>query len=609
MAAMQRIPSLISEGRSEPGTNSAYHTAQRSINWQSTMQSETEPASEQLAKRLATTLRNELAEVFAVSQELQTQRLNAELRSLQRNIIARIGPAGPTVDAHVPASIQLAFREGSYDLEPPEPPESCEAMAVRINSVPEETEITEINIDSRSAITRKDIIQSVYQVMGWSHVTNGEENHTISQSWAIFTKDTRHGCSNFRRLLERVVDSTRFTCMIMAVILTNALVLGVQVEMEARFPTWDRQTMEAVQLGFQVCFMLELALRFFAKGPAFMTGVDRDWNLFDTAVVAAGVVEMVLSRMGDLKLNLSIFRVIRIVRLCRVFRIFRLITLMRELQKMAFSIFYSLRALFWSVVLMLIVMYVFGLWFTQATADYLADAQRASDQEVWMSENMVGFFGGISSSVYTLYIAVSGGISWGEVTDAVGLLGPLHVVLFLVYMTFMLFAMMNIVTGVFVETALASAQRERDFMIMEQMERRDSEARQLAAIFRDIDADGSNLVSLEEFEDAMKDPRVVAQLCGLGLSPEEARGLFRLLDLEGHQQINIDEFVAGCFRFKGAAKQLDVAMMMYENKKMVDKWNYFIKFMKHEMKGIHMLVRNLTAVDQPAAHKSGQMYH
>merc|ERR1712032_538992 len=82
------------------------------------------------------------------------------------------------------------------------------------------------------------------------------------------------------------------------------------------------------------------------------------------------------------------------------------------------------------------------------------------------------------------------------------------------------------------------------------------------------DLDGSGTISELEFEQHLDDARIRAHLRSMGLEVDEARGLFKLLDIDKSGEIGIDEFVFGCCRLKGGAKAIDLATLMYENKRL-----------------------------------------
>merc|ERR1711908_73891 len=64
----------------------------------------------------------------------------------------------------------------------------------------------------------------------------------------------------------------------------------------------------------------------------------------------------------------------------------------------------------------------------------------------------------------------------------------------------------------------------------------------------------------------------------LDLDVEEARGLFKLIDIDDTNEVGIEEFVTGCVRLKGNAKSIDLATLMYENKRMVQQFSGFFDY-------------------------------
>lgn len=70
-------------------------------------------------------------------------------------------------------------------------------------------------------------------------------------------------------------------------------------------------------------------------------------------------------------------------------------------------------------------------------------------------------------------------------------------------------------------------------------------------------------IDLEAFENSMEhiDMQMFLQMHGIDVS--EAHELFRLLDHGENGRINVDEFVYGCQRLKGAAKTMDI-VLLYE---------------------------------------------
>merc|ERR1719453_1534004 len=92
--------------------------------------------------------------------------------------------------------------------------------------------------------------------------------------------------------------------------------------------------------------------------------------------------------------------------------------------------------------------------------------------------------------------------------------------------------MMNIVTSIFVENSMKSAQRDRDFIIQNQMTKQYTYVQDVKRLFREADTDNSGVMSWLEFEVLLKNHRVQAFFEALELDTTQARGLFTLLDMD-----------------------------------------------------------------------------
>merc|ERR1711953_1212330 len=147
---------------------------------------------------------------------------------------------------------------------------------------------------------------------------------------------------------------------------------------------------------------------------------------------------------------------------------------------------------------------------------------------------------------------------------------------------------LHVIVGIFVESTMAASRHDRDLIISDELARKDSYMAQMTDVLHETDSDQSGTISWEEFETKLQDHRVIAYLAALELDVAEARGLFELLDTEESNEVPVDEFVVGCFRLKGGAKGIDLAALMYENKKLTKTIRGFM----------HMSEDRLSALDQ-----------
>ncbi|GFE49328.1 hypothetical protein So717_10810 [Roseobacter cerasinus] len=108
-----------------------------------------------------------------------------------------------------------------------------------------------------------------------------------------------------RQKLDVWLDQTWVTNMVMAVIVFNAVILGLETSPEIMATAGPLiVTLDTVCLGF---FIAELLLKIFARGGRFFKS---GWNLFDFAIVTAALIP------GSQ--TMSVLRALRILRVLRV---------------------------------------------------------------------------------------------------------------------------------------------------------------------------------------------------------------------------------------------------------------------------------------------------
>jgi len=206
--------------------------------------------------------------------------------------------------------------------------------------------------------------------------------------------------------------------------------------------------------------------------------------------------------------------------------------------------------------------YMFGICMTTGVSGYLMGMHGMKPDDT--TELLEDSFGTLSRSMLSLFMAMSGGRDWAELYWVLERLAVTYRMLFLLFVSFSLFAVVNVVTGVFVESAIATSGQDRDTLIKEELHREQRYLIDMREVFEEMDQDQTDAISLEEFEKHLNDDRVVAYFNTLKLNVTDARTLFLLLDHDRSGSVEIDEFLDGCTRLKGESKALDMAVMRFE---------------------------------------------
>lgn len=181
-------------------------------------------------------------------------------------------------------------------------------------------------------------------------------------------------------------------------------------------------------------------------------------------------------------------------------------------------------------------------------------------------------FGSIPKTTYTLLQVMLGGVSWGVCSDALFNVGWPLAGLFFFYVSFTMLAVLNIITGVFVDNAVETAKSQRDVLVQKEFELKERYLNEMRELFKDMDDDGSGTVTLEEIKEYFADPRVMSYFQALGLDTNDTERLFRLIDDDCSGDVNVEEFLHGCMRLKGGARSIDVHQLLLECKRLEQKF-------------------------------------
>lgn len=375
------------------------------------------------------------------------------------------------------------------------------------------------------------------------------------------------------------VHGNTFGCAMVLVILLNVIVVGVEVQLSASLGADEiPEALDVLNFFFVAFYVVELVLKWVSSGTWYhFRGPDYAWNLFDFAFVVLSlmevVIDVVISSLETSSVNVNSIRVFRLLRLARVLRGIRVMRVLRfvgSLRQLLHSILNTLKSLFWTLLLLLLLFFAVGAALTQVTADHCRlEAMQASGNINAVphceSPEFSQYWGNLFESMLTLFMAISNGISWVAVIAPLREVSPLAVFVFLSYVVFVYFAVLNVVTGVFCQSAMESAASDKEMAAMLHLCNQKKYVDTIRGIFKDMDGDESEIVTIDEFQDAIKTETLSAFLESIDISTTDAWSLFRIIDADKSGCIDVEEFVNGCLSLRGSAKAIQVAKMSLEN--------------------------------------------
>ncbi|CAK9080856.1 unnamed protein product [Durusdinium trenchii] len=236
-----------------------------------------------------------------------------------------------------------------------------------------------------------------------------------------------------------------FVYAVTSVIVFNLVVLGIEVEASTHLGISDIPTWFGLCNGIVVgLFTLELSVNLYAQGfSSFFCGRERWWNLFDLLIIVLSLLETVLdlwaaaeaANSGNQALSPSQLRFARSIRLARALRGIRVMRLLRYVSALRTLVTGqpisrngpsagSMASLMWTLVLLLLLFYSFGVLFTQMVTDecrFQAIMRTEDPNSVPdLAEIYWNYWDSISTSMLTLFMATTGGIDWDVALKPLG---------------------------------------------------------------------------------------------------------------------------------------------------------------------------------------------
>lgn len=358
--------------------------------------------------------------------------------------------------------------------------------------------------------------------------------------------------------LRNLVESDGFGYFITSLVLVNAVVIGIETDFAARNGGTGRLPFSHfMSTTFCYIFTAEVIVRLYVHGLAeFFCGNDWRWNIFDFLVVGLQwfeqAVDLLFMAFGGHRngtvMNFGFLRILRTLRVVRIMRLARVLHLVVELRTMVSSIVASLKPLFWATLLFSMLIYAVAVAMTQIANEYRSSSGSDSQLE--------RYFANLGVATLALWECISGGMDWQDMaqplTDDVS---PMMAIVFSAYVAFSVLAMMNVITGIFVDNAKTYAQQDKDSYVV----------RHVLNLFKQSDLNEQNAIDWKVFQ-AKLDTRELQELFdAVDVNVADARSLFKLIDTDNSGSVSPDELMRGWIRLQGPAKALDLSLLLRES--------------------------------------------
>lgn len=309
-----------------------------------------------------------------------------------------------------------------------------------------------------------------------------------------------------------------------------------------------------LEMMFGIFFTFEVVLKMIAMNVKFLWQV---WNWFDTLIIISWLVTV--GGGAELLLNPTILRLARLARLLRMLRLTRTFQVFDVLHLLVGSLKASALVLLWSLVFLTAIMTMNAL-----LLNFMLE-MHTSNKGAARAEDVFRYFGTFSRAFLTMFEVTLG--NWVPVCRLLlENVSEWFTLYFLLYRSFVGFAVLNVIRGVFLHETFKVAECDEEIMIMQRQRLVRKHMRHMQTFFHEADESGDGVITLDEFSDMVSDARVQLWLSAMGIDITDAPLVFELMD-DGDHVIEIDELCKSFARMKGPAKSIDLVTMMHQTRR------------------------------------------
>eukprot|EP00913_Durusdinium_trenchii_P020633 g19377.t3 len=368
-----------------------------------------------------------------------------------------------------------------------------------------------------------------------------------------------------------------FKISVVLVILLNSAYLGFDADLQVKNSyrhvleqePWD--SIPVIPYIFPILFVLELMIRLGADRCAFFQGEER-WSITDLSVL-------------------------------RIMRVFRRPDLVLDRHRGVGPTRDGVGPF-----MIMLIIFVFSILFCHGVAQYNYSSVerfgRGLVPEDWLTQasETRAVYGSLWETCVSLFGAVTGGNDWmfyggylrNLKMDENDLTGEIYFIVFGFYVAFCTVGLLNVVTGIFVDSAVTTRTEDED-----EMNNRQQEVRR---IFQEAvgeedtndqdDAPKKPMLTFDQLKEQLDNPWSQAYFSGLDIDPNEAAIIFTLMawDTDHNGRVTIDEFIDGTMKLKGSAKSVDMLLLMFDHVRFMAKFNTLCCYMEDEMRSIKSVI-------------------
>jgi len=184
-------------------------------------------------------------------------------------------------------------------------------------------------------------------------------------------------------------------------------------------------------------------------------------------------------------------------------------------------------------------------------------------------------YGTGSRAFYTLFEATLSGGWPAYARPLIEDVSPWFAIFWIVYVLLVVFAIMRVITAIFLQKTMKMAGADDDLMLVHRPSEEEHTVLQMKDLLAESDTDGCGEMNKNRLELVLQLPDAKNLLAGLGLDSQDVLTLFGVLD-NGEGEVSHDAIARGIARICGTVRAIDTVMIMHEQHKIMKKLDHAI---------------------------------
>jgi hypothetical protein len=241
-------------------------------------------------------------------------------------------------------------------------------------------------------------------------------------------------------------------------------------------------------------------------------------------------------------------------------------------------------------VMLTLIMYLFGLVFLQAVSGFLNDVESIEPE---IEEAINAYWSSVIISTITLYMAITGGNDWGPLAEPLKSCGWHIYGLFLFFIAFAAIAVLNVLTGMFVDAAMKVAE-EDEGNVMEELEGNEQIDNMKHWLHSEAEAN-AGFITWDQFKTGvtMKVPPVMNFMKAVEIELTDAQKVFKMLEVDGH--VDTEEFVIGCMKVKGDSQGISMVSLITDTRRFQSQFVVLMEYVEDQFDEVRSVFSTMGA--------------